>query len=263
MDAQEQRQWLRSTFDQFAELYGQTRPVCPPALFDDLVALAGLAPGARVVEVGAGTGQATRPLAERGLSVVAVELGPRLAAIARRYLADCPQAEVVTGPFEAWEPAGLFDAVVSVNAFHWIDPDVRFAKAASVLTERGALVLAACQWVIPEDAERFWFDVQDDWAAVGCERVDPVSKHPDKVTDFAETITASGLFRVIGSRRYPFTVWFSADNYVDNLRTQSGLRELDDTTRDELLRRVHRRIEAARGQLRADLVATLNVALRA
>jgi SAM-dependent methyltransferase len=74
------RRRLRAGFDEAAEAYQRTRPVCPPQLFDDLVRLAGLAPGDRVAEIGCGTGQATVPLAERGLAVTAVELGAALAA---------------------------------------------------------------------------------------------------------------------------------------------------------------------------------------
>jgi 16S rRNA A1518/A1519 N6-dimethyltransferase RsmA/KsgA/DIM1 with predicted DNA glycosylase/AP lyase activity len=48
----------------------------------DLVRLAGLGPGDRVIEIGCGTGQATVPLAERGLTITAVELGAELAAVA-------------------------------------------------------------------------------------------------------------------------------------------------------------------------------------
>jgi protein-L-isoaspartate O-methyltransferase len=89
---------LRAGFDADAEVYQRTRPVCPPALFDDLIRLAGLSPGDRVLEIAPGTGQATVPLAERGLAVTSVELGPSLAAVARRRLARFPAVEVVTSP---------------------------------------------------------------------------------------------------------------------------------------------------------------------
>ena len=76
------RDSLRTVFDRAAEDYQRTRPVCPPQLFDDLIDLAGLEAGDRVLEIGCGTGQATVPLAERGLAITAVELGPELAAVA-------------------------------------------------------------------------------------------------------------------------------------------------------------------------------------
>jgi protein-L-isoaspartate O-methyltransferase len=129
VEASGKRRDLRAGFDEAAEVYQRTGPVCPPRLFDDLVRLAGLVPGDRVAEIGCGTGQATVPLAERGLAVTAVELGAGLAAIARRRLAGFASAEVLTTSFEDWQPHGAsFDAVVAFNFPHWIDPRLRYSK---------------------------------------------------------------------------------------------------------------------------------------
>src|SRR6516225_12048856 len=100
------RDSLHTVFDRAAEDYQRTRPVCPPRLFDDLIDRAGLQAGDRVIEIGCGTGQATVPLAQRGLAVIAIELGAELAAVARQRLAAFPDAEVVTCSFEDWEPDG-------------------------------------------------------------------------------------------------------------------------------------------------------------
>jgi SAM-dependent methyltransferase len=62
---------LRDTFDEAPELYDRVRPGYPEAVFEDLTTLARLRPGSRVLELGCGTGQATVPLAARGLEVVA------------------------------------------------------------------------------------------------------------------------------------------------------------------------------------------------
>ena len=59
-------------FEQVPELYDRARPVYPPDVFDDVVTLAGLGEGARVLEIGCGTGQATLPLAERGFEVTCI-----------------------------------------------------------------------------------------------------------------------------------------------------------------------------------------------
>src|SRR5438128_6585766 len=100
---EELRRRRRTTFEQVPELYDRARPLYPAQLFADLVAFAGLEAGSRVLEIGCGTGQATLPLAERGLDVVCVELGEQLAAVARRKLAGFPHVEVVTAAFEDWE----------------------------------------------------------------------------------------------------------------------------------------------------------------
>jgi len=85
--AEDQRERLRQTFDRAAVLYDRVRPDYPEALFDDLITVAGLTPGDRLLEVGCATGKATRPLARRGFRITCVELGAELAAAARRNLA--------------------------------------------------------------------------------------------------------------------------------------------------------------------------------
>ena len=59
-----------SVFDAAAERYDEARPDYPDELFDDLVALARIEPGARLLEIGCATGKATRPLLARGFRVV-------------------------------------------------------------------------------------------------------------------------------------------------------------------------------------------------
>lgn len=92
---------LRRTFGSAAEGYDAARPSYPPQLFDDLVDVAAIEPGERLLEIGCGTGKATRPLLERGFSVVCIELGPQLAEQARRNLAGLP-IEVHVAEFEEW-----------------------------------------------------------------------------------------------------------------------------------------------------------------
>ena len=77
------------------DLYDRARPGYPVPVFEALATFGDLRPGSRVLELGPGTGQATRPLAERGYQVVAVELGARLAERARRNLAHFPTVTLV------------------------------------------------------------------------------------------------------------------------------------------------------------------------
>lgn len=140
--ADEVRDQLRRTFDQAAELYDQARPDYPDQIFDDLFAIGGLDHAAAVLEVGCGTGQATRHLARRGCRVVCVELGENLATVARRNLELFPQVEVVTCAFESWELRdSRFDAVFAATSWHWLDPEVRYEKAARVLKAGGILAI--------------------------------------------------------------------------------------------------------------------------
>lgn len=202
MEDDPRRHGLRAGFDRAAADYQRTRPVCPPQLFDDLIDLAGLEAGGRVIEIGCGTGQATVPLAERGLAVTAVELGADLAAIARRRLAGFSAAEVVTGSFEDWQPHDApFDAAVAVNSLHWIDPQLRYAKPYELLRSGGVMAVAGCLWAQPADAGRFWTDVQEDYRAVGFEGSPPPL--PEQIGPRHFPPEAGSLFQELASGATP------------------------------------------------------------
>jgi ubiquinone/menaquinone biosynthesis C-methylase UbiE len=130
-------------FDDVAADYDRVRPGYPALLVDEACSLAGLTSGARVVDVGCGTGKLTVSLAERGLRVDAVDPGPEMVAIARRRVGAAPVSFHV-GRFEDVElPDGAFGAVFSATAFHWVDPAVGWSKAARVLRPGGILALLA------------------------------------------------------------------------------------------------------------------------
>ena len=121
------------SFGSVAEQYDRYRPAFPDALLDDLAVMAG---STEVLDVGSGTGKVARGLAQRGLSVLGVELDPRMVAVARGHGID-----VEVAPFETWDDAGRrFDLVTCGDAWHWIEPRRGAEKVAHVLRPRGAFV---------------------------------------------------------------------------------------------------------------------------
>ena len=94
------------------------RPSYPEGLFDLLFQMLPSQP--EIVEVGPGTGQATKDLLARGASVLAIEIGPATAAKLRSNLLS-DRLSVRVGDFEVMEiAAGEADAVFSATAYHWI-----------------------------------------------------------------------------------------------------------------------------------------------
>ncbi|EIV92907.1 trans-aconitate 2-methyltransferase [Frankia sp. QA3] len=238
------RERLRATFTEDAELYDRARPGYPPRMFDDLAAMVGLGAGCRVLEIGCGTGQATVPLARRGCRIVAVELGPEMAAVARRNLAGHRDVQVLNAVFEDWPlPPEPFDVVFAATAFHWIDPAVRVEKSAAALRPGGALATIATHHVAG-GTERFFADVQ------GCyERFDPQTppnlrlQPADEIAEDSEEIAWSSRFDEATFFRYEWELPYTSAEYLDVLRTYSGHRALAPPARHGLLRCIENLIE--------------------
>ena len=131
-------------FNEIADEYDRHRPAYPDALIDRACEVAGLAPGARVLEIGCGTGQLTRSLLARGLRVMAVEPGEQLIARARDQLADAGEVQFVDARLEeASVPRAHYRAVFSASAIHWVDPDVSWRKIADALVDGGTVALVS------------------------------------------------------------------------------------------------------------------------
>jgi len=234
---------LRDTFESAADGYDAARPSYPKQLFDDLVELAELKPRARLLEIGCATGKATRPLLERGFSVVCVELGVRLAELARANLAGMP-AEIHVAPFELWESErDQFDLVYAATAWHWIDPTIRYRKAYELLQPTGHLAFWSAQHAFPVDYDPFFAEIQEVYDAIGEGRPGewPPSP-PDRVPDDVGEIEATGLFEGIHVRRYLWEMEYSTEQYIALLDTFSGHVAMERSKRARLYGEIRHRI---------------------
>ena len=130
------RHYQRTLFDGIADRYEASRPGYPAHVIEFVAATAGLNAGAAVLEIGCGTGQLTERLSGLRIRLTAIDIGPALVAAARRRAGDAASFEVTS--FEELTAADAsFDLVNSSAAFHWIDPEVGFSKAARVLRTAG------------------------------------------------------------------------------------------------------------------------------
>jgi len=121
------------------------------------VRMAGEPPGCRVLELGAGTGRATRHLAQKAGRVVASELSPELIAQARRKLRGLPHVHLLAADMRELHLQEKFDLIAAVDDpfVHLIedeDRDRAFAVVAEHLAPGGRFVLDAA-WFPPEDRE--------------------------------------------------------------------------------------------------------------
>ena len=138
---------LKTTFNTAATLYEEVRPGYPEELIQDVIDLSGLSNHSRILEIGCGTGKATRSFVERGYELVCLDIGADLIAVARERLKEFSNVSFVREAFEAWQPENKFDLIISATAFHWVDPKVRYVRASEVLESKGFLAVFSNQHV--------------------------------------------------------------------------------------------------------------------
>ena len=241
-------------FEEVPELYDRVRPAYPEDLFIDLAAITGIDERSSVLEVGCGTGQATRPLGALGCKVTAVELGHNMAALARQRLASMPNVQVETSSFEDWDDRGRrFDIVVAASSWHWVDPSIGWTKAHRVLKRGGWLALLGHVVVRrPAEAEAYaeTIDLHERFVPGH-----PGWGHPPLETEVRSTgqgwgppnEDSDGLFGSTIVRWYPTVQWFNGEGFADLLRSTSLYRTLDDGVREPLLNAIAERIRTQMG----------------
>jgi len=258
------RERLRATFGKAAGSYQQARPEYPAGLLDELVRLAGLRPGDRLLEVGCATGKATLPLARRGFAITCLEIGAELAAAAQRNLAGFPQVDIAVAGFETWQPppGAAFDLVFAATAWHWTDPATRYQRAWELLRPQGHLAFWSATHLFPAGGDPFFRDLQDVYDEIG-EGLPPGARwpQPGELPDERAEIEATGLFEDVAVRHFDWETSYDAEGYIRLLDTFSGHIAMGDWQRDRLYGEIRRRLaERPDGRLRRHWGAVLHVA---
>ena len=255
----------RESFDVVAEYYNLYRSPYPQEVVDTIIALSNLRNGSRVLEIGCGTGQLSVPLAQHGIDLLAIELGPHLAALARRNLKRFPNVQVEASSFEEWPlPSQKFDAVVSASAFHWLDLDVRFSKSAEALYPGGFLMILHVHHV-RGGTPGFFADTQPYYMKWGLS--DDLSFQPpapDNVPTMYPELDQLPEFHSVERHHFEIPMSHSTASYIGWLHTDSLVNSLNDKSRRGFLQDIDRLIESKyNGEVVRNFVYEIIVAQRA
>ena len=129
-------------FGQCADEYENARPGYPESLIKRvLTAASGAEQPWSAIEVGAGSGKATVPIAAAGLPVSCIEPSRRMAKVLREKCVAFPNVSVSVTSFERWRPHGTYTLLVAAQSWHLVDPAMRIVKSARVLRRRGVIAL--------------------------------------------------------------------------------------------------------------------------
>jgi trans-aconitate methyltransferase len=163
----------------------------------DLVQFLGPKPGERILDVGCGSGQLTREIAEAGAEVTGIDASPEMIAAARE---NFPELRFEISDVAALPFVNEFDGVFSNASLHWVtDQQGAIAAIARSLKQGGRFVF---EMGGHGNIHAVWEALQQALKELGIEDPDKLLPwHFPKLGDYARLLESQGL-RVDLAMRY-------------------------------------------------------------
>ncbi|MDQ0899502.1 class I SAM-dependent methyltransferase [Paenibacillus sp. V4I7] len=241
----------KNTFNEIAEEYDKYRPSYPEQLFTDIFEFAAIKEGDSILEIGCGTGQATKGFVELGFdNLTCIELGQNLAEFTREKFRNNPNVNIINSPFETWKSEkSSFDLAISGTAFHFIQPqEDGYRKVFDLLSDEGSI---AFFWTVHVPS----YDDVSNRIRESYKRYAPQlddSKNPtiEKIIDERSVLTLKdGLFKELEVKQYNCNHSYTANEYISLLNTNSRHRLIPEDVRFELFGEIIAAIEEHGGTL--------------
>ena len=237
-----------------AAAYERYRPGYPDELVGEVLEYAGR-PVRTALEIGAGTGKATRAFARRRVAVTATDPDAAMLAELRRHVPD--SVTTVQGALEDLPLAGAYDLVFAAASLHWTSPEGRWPRVAGMLTAGGTFASFGGQRELGDQ------DVRDRVEAVRRRYLDtddvpsPDGTPADSPMQWPGTeLAASPLFTDVRQRTIERRTTMPADDYVGHLSTVSAYLQLPEPVRGEALDAI-RAVLPSRVEMLGDLTLHL------
>ena len=133
---------LSFLFDGGVKEYDKFRPNYPEELFEDIIKYSKIDEESALLEIGCGTGQATKSFLDRNFNVLAVEMGENLANFVKKKFKNYPNFLVTNQDYMSFElKENICDLVFAATSFHWLPKEMALSKIKSELKVGGTLAV--------------------------------------------------------------------------------------------------------------------------
>lgn len=218
---------LAERFGDAADAYERGRPSYPPEAVAAIAAFLGLAPGSRVLDLGAGTGKLTRLLVPTGADVVAVE---PVDGMRRRLEASVPGVEALAGAAEAIPlPNGSVQGATVAQAMHWFDPAPALSELHRVIAPAGGLAVIFNR----RDESVPWVARMTDVLEEGTGGESPV-----ETLGWRGKLARSALFGPAEELAFSHAHTVTVDGVIDRVASISTVADMEPVAREALFDRI-------------------------
>jgi SAM-dependent methyltransferase len=226
------------SFGAMAEAYERFRPGYPVELFDMVMAYAGR-PVKTALEIGAGTGKATRLFARGHITVTATDPDAAMLAELRKQV----PATVKTrhAAFAALAPGETYGLVYAAAALHWTSPDGRWPRVAALLEPGGVFASFGGPIRLADPAVEEAVHAARAPYLASDEIPSPDGTPPEQEMQWPGTeLERSPWFTDVRQAVIERRLTMSADGYVGHLSTVSAYLQLPASTQEQVYSQILR-----------------------
>ncbi|MFH1780107.1 MAG: class I SAM-dependent methyltransferase [Candidatus Micrarchaeota archaeon] len=223
---------MKKSFGKISELYDEVRLDYPEELILDVIAMSNLSPKAKILEVGIGTGKATKAFAEKGYNLTALDVDKAQILVAKKNLLEFSSIEYVVCAFEDYLPRNKFDLVFAAQTFHWIKPELRHKKVHVCLKIGGYLAVFSN---FPSATTKLEFEMRKLYAECpGFNKVDYAT-----LNVLQEQLENSGFFEKVERRMYKRDIVYTREKYLGLVNSFSWISTLPELKKELLFEKVN------------------------
>lgn len=235
------------TFDNAAMDYDRSRLVYGKELYNDLFKYKQIHSGSKVLEIGIGTGKATLPVLETNCHLVAIEPGEHLANLSREQFQAYPHFSLYNVALQDYVcPAGSFDLIYAATAFHWVPEEYGYKRVYELLKSGGAFARFAYHAGSDKQRKALTSEIQALYKEyMHCES-EPREYCEEDARRLSEIAKKYG-FVDTQYKLYHFTKDFTADEYMELLRTYPDHMAVEQSNREKLFNAIHHAINKSGG----------------
>ncbi|WP_016949202.1 class I SAM-dependent methyltransferase [Anabaena sp. PCC 7108] len=234
----------KNWYSPVADAYNKVRPRYSQEIINRTIELAELTPESKILELGCGPGNATVSYAQLGCSLSCLEPSQEACKFARQNCAAYPNVEIKQTTFEEWQlEPGKFKAVLAATSFHWMNPNIAYAKSAETLEKNGSLILL---WnMTPQPNYEVYKTLHEVYQihAPSSARYEDSTTQVKIVKSLGEKAIDSGYFQDLVTDHILCQVTYSIDNYLLLLNTLSPYLKLEASIRNALFAGLREKIE--------------------
>ncbi len=221
----------RFIFNEDVGNYDKWRPTYCDELFKDILNYSQVEYGKKVIEIGIGTGQATKPFLDKGCELTAVELGKDLADYTKLKFREYENFRVHNSAFEDFVcQYESIDLIYSATAFHWIPEEKGFPRVSKLLKKDGTLALFWNRPFVSRENDELHKQIQGIYQKYRPSNTKIIENDTKKYNNRFKTIESYG-FKDVVFKLYHLTRIFSSNDYIALLNTYSDHRSLPYNTK--------------------------------